>query len=531
MSEHRVSGLLANGAAERRPLALAPVCAAVLGALVRLSYVVGSDFPLNDGGLFYLMTQELQRNGYRLPAYTAYNGAGIPFAYPPLGLYLAGLVDAVGPWSLLDVFRFLPLVLNVLTIPAFYALACDLLPTKTAAGYAVLAFALLPGSFAWQIMGGGVTRAPGFLFAILAIRQGYLLFARGQARHLWSAIVLATCTVLSHPSMAFLLAYSLALFFLTHGRQRRGLIHASLTAVGTAVLTAPWWATLVARHGPGPLLSAGASSAPLSVGLIRLTVLSWTDEAFFPILGGLALLGCLASLKDRRFLLPAWLAAMFVLDPRAAFAAAVLPVAMLAALGICRVLLPFLQQASRCDLAGPERSVAANPSGKLPAAATLAFLLAYAVFSSLASQRPPLVALSLPQREAMRWIAANTPQDSRFVVISPGETGVDWSAEWFPVLAERVSLTTYQGYEWLGGDVFRQRLRSHRCAQGCGSEGTGCLKLLREQAGACFTHVYVVKENGGTQSGSTATLRCSLDHDAGYRLLYDGEGAAVYRLE
>ncbi len=138
-----------------------PLCATFVGGLIRLWFVLQSDFPLNDGGMFYLMTQELERAGYRLPACTAYNGAGIPFAYPPLGLYLAGLTADLGHWPLVDVFRFLPLAFSVLAIPAFYGLAGALLADEQQAAVAVFAFVLLPNSFTWQIMGGGVTRAPG----------------------------------------------------------------------------------------------------------------------------------------------------------------------------------------------------------------------------------------------------------------------------------------------------------------------------------------------------------------------------------
>ena len=34
---------------------------------------------------------------------------------------------------------------------------------------ATLAFALIPRSYEWLIMGGGITRAPGMLFALLAL--------------------------------------------------------------------------------------------------------------------------------------------------------------------------------------------------------------------------------------------------------------------------------------------------------------------------------------------------------------------------
>ncbi len=45
--------------------------AIILGALVRLLHVASSNFPINDGGLFYTMTRELQGNGFLIPATTS----------------------------------------------------------------------------------------------------------------------------------------------------------------------------------------------------------------------------------------------------------------------------------------------------------------------------------------------------------------------------------------------------------------------------------------------------------------------------
>src|SRR5439155_11333388 len=95
-----------------------------LGLFVRLVLVAaGKGFPLNDGGMFYAMVQDLQRAGYHLPAFTSYNGGNIPYAYPPLGFYLAGALNDVAHISLIDILRFLPAIASTLTIPAFYLLA------------------------------------------------------------------------------------------------------------------------------------------------------------------------------------------------------------------------------------------------------------------------------------------------------------------------------------------------------------------------------------------------------------------------
>ena len=75
------------------PFGFACILAIAVGCIVRARPVLLADFPLNDGGLFFQMTEELQRAHYRLPMFTDYNALQIPFAYPPFGFYMAGLVS------------------------------------------------------------------------------------------------------------------------------------------------------------------------------------------------------------------------------------------------------------------------------------------------------------------------------------------------------------------------------------------------------------------------------------------------------
>ena len=65
----------------------------LVGGYIRLSMALSATFPLNDGGLFYQMTQELVANQFRLPFFTSYNHLNIPFAYPPLAFYLTGALN------------------------------------------------------------------------------------------------------------------------------------------------------------------------------------------------------------------------------------------------------------------------------------------------------------------------------------------------------------------------------------------------------------------------------------------------------
>src|SRR5712691_11167098 len=108
----------------------AALAGVLLGTAVRLARVLTTDFPLNDGGLFMVLVRDLQRAHYLLPATTSYNGGAIPFAYPPAGFYLVGLLNGSTHIGLVDLFRFLPAAISALTVYAFYRLARRLLAAE-----------------------------------------------------------------------------------------------------------------------------------------------------------------------------------------------------------------------------------------------------------------------------------------------------------------------------------------------------------------------------------------------------------------
>ena len=89
--------------------------------------------------------------------------------------------------------------------------------------FAACAFALLPRSYEWLIMGGGLTRSLGLLFAMAVLAQAVALYRSPSALRIATAGILAALAVLTHLEMGLFLIYSLALFFLVYGRTWRGL--------------------------------------------------------------------------------------------------------------------------------------------------------------------------------------------------------------------------------------------------------------------------------------------------------------------
>lgn len=546
-----VERVFARGVARERAsiqpgaiIRVAVALATLIGLIVRVLPAWASDFPLNDGGMFLLMADEVRRNGYALPAATTYNGANIPFAYPPFGFYLAALLADLTGASLLDIIRLLPSLLALLTIPAFALLAGAMLRPRQQVVVAIFAFALLPRSFAWLIMGGGLTRAAGAIFAILTLWQVYLLYTRTERRHIALAALFGGLTVLSHAEWAWFTAYSAVLFLLFLGRNRRGAVNSLLVAAGVAAISAPWWGTVIARHGLAPILAAAQSGSGAGNAWRTLLTFDFTSEPFLPVLGVLGLLGLFACLAGRAFLVPAWLLVILIVQPRSSGTLATLPLALLIGVAIDRVVLPGLagMVAAWQGATGRTQATNATPedSPANPARVPRLFLvycLLYALFGALAVPltTPSLQALSPDERAAMAWAATNTAPDSRFLVLTPtGAQGAWWedrASEWFPVLAARTSLGTVQGNEWLPGGAFARQVERAKTLHACAGDDAACLEVWAREGNATVTHIYIAKERqrlGRTTVGCCDPLVRSLSAANGYTLVYDGPGAAIF---
>lgn len=530
-----------------------------LGVFVRGARTFATDFPLNDGGLFYVMVQDLQRAHYLLPEFTSYNGANIPFTYSPFGLYVAAFLNDLGI-SLVAVFRFVPLVLTVLMILAFFLLVRSILKSKPAVIAAVFAFTLIPRSFIWLIMGGGMTRAFGFLFAILALYAAHEMYSRRETRFVILTAIFAALTVLSHLETGKFLAYSIVIFFLCYGLNRKGIINSALVAAGTLALTAPWLITVLGYHGLAPFRAADQTGSSIFTGpadrqnirnMIHVFGLG-TNEPYFWLIGSLALLGgfvvlvrSFAALSQRKLVLPAlpiWMLIIVLLDNRAANTYTTLPVALLAGIGIADMLLPAFNRALgeqpdpwqvelALDGASESRRMWALFVQKWPAVLVTALMLWYSFFSvtakstNVSGDLPTLVSLTTNDRAAMQWVAKEVPQGSRFAVLS-GQSiwPSDAISEWFPALAERPSIATPQGYEWMPDKMFATQIWKHGQLQVCAwSSDSTCLDNWSIMTGNSFDYIYVRVLPDGS-----LPVSASLVADYRYDLVYSGPGAMIF---
>jgi hypothetical protein len=485
----------------------------IVGGFIRIIHVINLDFPLNDGGFFYQMIIDLQDAFFTLPDFTTYNRNNIPYAYPPLGFYIGASLSSVFNYSVFDVIRILPGVISILTIPAIYHLFKRFLEDESEVIAATFVFTFLPTSFDWLIVGGGLTRSLGYLFAILTIGEVFDLFTTDNKRKILSSLLFASLTILSHPGTAWFVFYCTAIILgFNFKRSNQWLFKSILVSLGILLLTSPWWFTIISRHGFSVLVSPlRTETISLSSLLTPLSFL-FTNEPLLGLLAFCGLLGVVISLKNRSFFLPFWLFSTFIFEPRLGATYSVIPMAMLAGIGIIQGLKQIIFPSPVERTGGFQRRLSQI---------VISYFIIYVIISAYLGINYRTV--TIEQISAMNWIKKNTPESAQFLVLSgTPEYGIDQISEWFPALSQRSSLTTPQGHEWLPNNEFSQRIQQHTELQDlfveCTTHEISFIDSWAELHLPGYTHIYIP---------DSISYQPSVDFYHGYDVLYNGAGGMI----
>lgn len=491
------------------------------GLVVRVIPVAVSDFPVNDGGLFLAMTRAIQDAGWTLPATVAWNGADLPLTYPPLAFYKVGVLSSLFGLDEYGIFRWYPLLMSVLIVPAVYLLARELLRSELGGAVAALAYALAPSSYVWMIQGGGVTRSPGLLVAILALWQVVILVRRPTRVRAVGVGLFAGLTALVHPGAAVFLALSAALVWLFEGRTRSSLIHAALAVVVALVVVAPWLIIVASRHGLTALVDVPSNGPDLGFAMLTLFSARFTGLPFFDPLGVIGLTMAFVSTYRRLWLLPLW----FVVAIALSWQYAMVPFGLL----VGTAALTLLSKAREARFRPVSSSLRRIPAIGL---AVLAGSLALeGGVSAVAVLDPgvPVHALSAERRDAMAWVAAELEPDASVALITNSIWPSDPDSEWFPLLAERHSVATVQGSEWRGVAAFQETRGAHHTLQTCvRQESVACVQGWLAEWPADYLYLPKGHLHGANSPADCcADLRANLLADPSFTLIYDGPGATI----
>jgi hypothetical protein len=490
------------------------IAAVAVGLIVRVLPVMWAGSVVGDGGFILALVDDIRDVG-DLPTVASYNQLDIPFAYPPAALLAAAGIGEVSGAETLTILRWLPLVLSVLCLVAFAWLARRALPPAAAIG-ATFAYALMPSAYGWLVAAGGLTRATGLLFALLAaglvvrrepglpsvrnaIAAGALLGLSGLAHPQAAVFGVVACVVLSYQRPA-----------------RPWLARLGVAAITAAVVLLPWVVWVAATNGLGAIVAAGNRLEP-GTGLIRMLNLRFSAAPFMDVPGILGALGLAACLLRRDVRLPILLLLTYLSAAGGGEFLAAVPWALLAGVGLAAI----VELGSRW-LASSTPAVARWTV--LGVGSVALFLALIGSLGSVVDRSSKLHPMPAEQLESMRWLATNTPEET-VVIVPTGEVwGFDEISEWLPALAQRYSLGTVQGSEWLGEAGFQAQLDNHERILDCANHTASCYADVNASA-----TIYVPKgETAGPFSPGDCcpALRATLE-DVGYDVVYDGPGATI----
>ena len=515
MEAARSIGLDQRDARDRPRRRVAPVLLDMLavtfaGAMVRLVPVLLSGFPLHDGGLFVVMIRDIRNAGMSLPTATSYNGGGIPFDYPPLALWIAALVPA----DPITIVRFAGPLVAILTVPAVYLIASELLPGRPYAYVSALLYAIVPRGWEWLIAGGGLTRAPGLLFALLGIWQLLRMYRTGRWRNAVGAALFGGLAALCHPEAMLFVAMTFSLLALVRVRNRATLVVTGAVAAGVFIVMLPWLLFLASQGRLLDLAQAGSDGLNPVAWIASVFVWNFTAELLAPILLVLALIGSLTLIERRWFFIPLWLLAEVLLAVRGAFTYACIPVVLAASVGV-------YDSIGRGILRIRRRDVFRNNAVR----GVLLLTVVLSTFNDVgvwALQDPPFDGVSPSGVATMTWLGTNTPTDASVSVVNGHSWYSDVYGEWLPALSGRVSVTTMQGREWASRSVWDADLTAYNDLQQCALEDAGCTAtwMIVHQAHR-DAYLYII------DSDRTHALILSVEASRQFRVVHQADDGIV----
>ncbi len=499
-----------NPAPRLRPLLLGFLL--LVSALVRLAAVWRLPLPLGDGGLFYALGRAVLEHHLMLPARVVYNGTALPFAYPPLGIYSAALLAWLLRVPLLDVMHFLPAVVSALAVLPVYGLAGEIVGEEGGAAWlAALFFALYWSGYNWVIMGGGVTRAWGYLWALAAL-WAYFRHRR-TPRMLWAGLagLFGGLTALSHPGTAFWCAVMLTAAILAERQWpwRRRLETLALVGGVGAVVASPWLGLVAARGELAALWQAihtGHAQWYANAGL----TFPWGLKMLFPSGGdlwvdGFSLLGLWNFRYPQRKGLAAAVVLTFVAAPRAPARYASVWLALLAWMGFVLVAQALWQQRKAL----------------VTLLAVVGLLMGLG--DALAASALAAASLSAEDLSGMTWLNEHAPAASVLVLPVQRWWGNNNAAEWLPALTRAHAACLVQGSEWTG--TFAQRVAAANALENAMRAGAPTLWRWIRHAPCPVEIVWLPR------APDRPLLAASLRADPHFHLLYQDESNFFFRVE
>lgn len=388
-------------------------------------------------------------------------------------------------------------------------------------------------------MGGGITRSPAYLFAILSLGL-FLSYVNSQrVKKSFFGGFFAGLTGLSHLEIFWFLLIGLLIIIIFY--KSKISLKPLLMFIGTAsILVFPYLIYTINGHGLLPFIYAfrsGEYNLASSIG--RLVVFYLTDERVFTLFSALGLIGLIYSILTKQYFLPLFVIALVFLDRRSTSRSVVLPVSLLAAIAIDEIIYKRFRQTiidnkhfsySNGKLVLPNW-VLRRRNYKILWATILiifAFLGSNAFFNYYSGVLNSLP-ISPEDREVMQWISEHTPKNSRVYVQSGANAWHnDYVAEWFPAIANRVSVTTVQGTEWLS--VYHEKIDAYNASIECRYADLTCIRAWAKDNNIQFEYILLASTAWPYSNTVNSPLLSSLLESNDYIKVYNKGNSTLFQL-
>ncbi len=505
----------------------------LLALAIRSYAIFSSNLPLNDGGMFYVMVEDLVVNNFSIPRFTNYNFFNIPYTYSPLAFYLTAFIWKITNIELLSLFRFLPLLFSLFSIPVFFEITKKITKSTKISLWTLLFYVTSPRSFQTIISGGGLTRSLGFFFALLTINYSIDLYQKKDKKSILLTSIFAGLCILTHIENAAFAFSSVGAVFFASKIKLKDILNSLVVVFFSVLFISPFILQVFDLHGAlTPFAHAFHGNLSISDKTYlwntfsgsQLSYLFYMSENQFSLVPLLAIIGLFYAIVTKEKFLIMWTLFLIAFGSRMAHLAMALPLSIFSSIALVKVLLPSLFS---LDL----KNIYFNKHKKQFISCFIIILSLFSASSSFGHKNTPINAISNTQENTMNWIKLNTPKGSKFIVITPMPSWI-WFAdrlpEWFPALAKRQSIATPQGKEWLTD--FRGALRLNEEMKKCNNSDVNCLENTANRFGMNFDHIYIpsdLKLEPDFDECCTL-LKDSIMKSQNYQLIYSSDGELVF---
>lgn len=412
------------------------------------------ELPIGYAGLFMMMSERIIEQPIPMPSSVPYYGpGGMPFAYPPFGLYLTSFFLGVLKIPIFSYLRWAPPLVTIGAFVCSYFFFRQLAQDRIKAIVAVLLVAAAEISYVTHATAAGMVRSWALVFAVSGAYFGLRAY---EANKRWSmvgflAALFLALTIMTHLSYAgFLLIGIVVMAFVNNGFHltRRSLWTMSFILIGALVLSSPWWGTLLLRHGFQVFINASGTHGTLAILdraagdllLVPVEMLRWIvnlGRSWWPFFfAGLSLIGFVYSTWKRLWFLPVWML-MTVLFLGETDRFQIFISGMLIA-----IVLVDLARVGELSMRASKRA----KDGVFLSLIFLALILVPIVGQGFVGIRRSREALSSNLLAVAAWVQVNTPEDTEYIYLGE-EHDVP---EWLPYLMRRTPIIAHWGAEWKG---------------------------------------------------------------------------------